>query len=98
MDGISIYRKDLDPYLAKMATDAGAELRTSTVVSDVIMENGVVKGVKTDAGETFMCEVVIAADGAMSTMARNPACVIAGAGAAPWWRSWTSRPTRRRWT
>lgn len=71
MDGISIYRKDLDPYLAKMATDAGAELRTSTVVSDVIMENGVVRGVKTDTGETFMCDVVIAADGAMSTMAKK---------------------------
>ncbi len=71
MDGISIYRKDLDPYLAGLATEAGAELRTSTLVNDVIMENGVVKGVKTDAGETFMAEVVIAADGAMSTMARK---------------------------
>ena len=71
MDGISIYRKDLDPYLADLATGAGAELRTSTLVTDVVMENGVVSGVKTDTGETFMAEVVIAADGAMSTMARK---------------------------
>jgi electron transfer flavoprotein-quinone oxidoreductase len=71
MDGISIYRKDLDPYLADLAVEAGAELRTSTLVTDVVMEDGVVKGVKTDAGETFSAGVVIAADGAVSTMARK---------------------------
>jgi flavin-dependent dehydrogenase len=71
MDGISIYRKDLDPYLADLATSAGAELRTSTLVNDVIMDNGNVTGVKTDSGESIKAEVVIAADGAMSTMAKK---------------------------
>jgi flavin-dependent dehydrogenase len=71
MDGISIYRKDLDPFLAGLATRAGAELRTSTLVNDVVMQDGVVRGVKTDAGETHLAEVVIAADGAVSTMARR---------------------------
>jgi flavin-dependent dehydrogenase len=71
MNGASVYRKDLDPYLADLAVQAGAELRTSTLVNDVIMENGRVTGVKTDAGESFGAEVVIAADGAMSTMARK---------------------------
>ncbi len=71
MDGISIYRRDLDPFLADLAVKAGAELRTSTLVSDVIMENGQVKGVRTEKGEPFYAEVVIAADGAMSTMARK---------------------------
>lgn len=71
MDGISIYRSDLDPYLARLATDAGAELRTSVLVNDVIMDGGTVTGVRTDAGESIKARVVIAADGAMSTMARK---------------------------
>jgi len=71
MDGISIYRRDLDPYLADKAVAAGAELRTSTLVNDVIMDNGRVTGVKTETGESIGAEVVIAADGAMSTMARK---------------------------
>lgn len=71
MDGLSIYRKDLDPFLADMAVSAGAELRCSTMVSDVLMEDGLVAGVRTDAGESVNAKVVIAADGAMSTMARK---------------------------
>ena len=71
MDGVSVYRKDLDPFLANLAVSAGAELRDSTLVNDVIMENGAVTGVKTESGESIKAEVVIAADGAMSTMARK---------------------------
>jgi flavin-dependent dehydrogenase len=71
MDGISLYRKDLDPFLADLAVQAGAELRTSTLVNDVIMDDGRVTGVKTESGEPIAAEVVIAADGAMSTMARR---------------------------
>jgi flavin-dependent dehydrogenase len=71
MNGASVYRKDLDPLLADMAVNAGAELRTSTLVKDVIMEKGQVKGVVTEKGNKVMAEVVIAADGAMSTMARK---------------------------
>jgi flavin-dependent dehydrogenase len=71
MAGAAVYRKDLDPFIAGLATAAGAELRTSTLVTEAVMENGVVRGVKTDQGEEFRAEVVIAADGAMSTMARS---------------------------
>jgi electron transfer flavoprotein-quinone oxidoreductase len=71
MDGANVYRKDLDPYLAGLATDAGAELRTSTLVNDVIMDNGRVTGVKTEKGDSIQADVVIAADGAISTMARK---------------------------
>ena len=71
MAGASIYRRDLDPLIAGMAVEAGAELRTSTLVTDVLMERGRVKGVKTEEGEELEAEVVIAADGAMSTMARK---------------------------
>lgn len=71
MDGISIYRKDLDPFLADLAVSAGAELRTSTLGADVIKDNGMVTGVVTDGGEELKAKVVIAADGAMSTMARK---------------------------
>ncbi len=71
MEGASVYRRDLDPYLADLAVKAGAELRTSTLVTDVIMENGQVQGVRTERGEAIYAQVVIAADGAMSTMARR---------------------------
>ena len=71
MAGTSIYRRDLDPLIADLAVAAGAELRTSTLVTDVIMDAGVVTGVRTEKGEEFKAEVVIAADGAMSTVARK---------------------------
>ncbi|MBU1669596.1 MAG: NAD(P)/FAD-dependent oxidoreductase [Actinobacteria bacterium] len=70
MEGASVYRSCLDPFLAKRATDEGAELRTATLASDVIMDDGRVAGIVTDAGERIGAKVVIAADGAMSTMAR----------------------------
>lgn len=71
MDGVSVYRKDLDPFLADLAVAAGAELRDSTLVNDVVMENGTVTGVKTEEGESIKAGVVIAADGGMFTMARK---------------------------
>ncbi len=71
MIGATVYRKELDGYLADRAVEAGAELRVSTLVDEVIMENGRVAGVKTDKGDSFRAGVVIAADGAMSTMARK---------------------------
>ena len=64
-----LYRADLDPYLANMATDAGAELRTSVLAEDVIMKDGRVCGVKLDNGDKIQADIVIAADGAYSTMA-----------------------------
>lgn len=71
MIGASVYRRDLDPYLADLAVKAGAELRNSTLVDDVIRENGRIAGVKTDSGDAIKADVVIAADGAFSLMARR---------------------------
>lgn len=69
MTGTSIYRSDLDPLLANLALDAGAELRTSTLISDLIMKDDRVCGVVTDSGERIDAEIVIGADGAHSTVA-----------------------------
>ena len=69
MSGTSIYRSDLDPLLANIACDAGAELRTSTVVTDVIKKGDRVCGVITDKGEKIEADMVIGADGAHSTVA-----------------------------
>jgi len=69
MTGCSVYRCDLDPLLANMACEAGAELRTSTLITDLIKENGRVTGVVTDKGEKIAADIVIAADGAHSTVA-----------------------------
>jgi flavin-dependent dehydrogenase len=64
--GCSIYRCDLDRLLADIAVSAGAELRTSTLVTDLIVEGGRVKGVITEKGEKISADVVIGADGAHS--------------------------------
>lgn len=69
MTGCNVSRCDLDPYLAKLACEAGAELRTSTLITDVIKENGRVTGVVTGTGEKITSDIVIAADGAHSTVA-----------------------------
>ena len=69
MSGTSIYRSDLDPLLAEAACEAGAELRTSTLVTDVIRKNGRACGLVTDKGEKVEADIVIGADGAHSTVA-----------------------------
>ena len=69
LSGTSIYRCDLDPLLADLACEAGAELRTSTLITDVIKENDLVTGVITDKGEKIEADIVIWADGAHSTVA-----------------------------
>lgn len=71
MQGASVYRRDLDTFLADMAVDAGAELRTSTLITDLIKKGGEVSGVETEDGEKFSADVVIGADGAFSTVARK---------------------------
>jgi flavin-dependent dehydrogenase len=69
MSGTSVYRSDLDPFLSELACKAGAELRSATVVTDVLKKNGRVAGVVTDKGEKIEADVVIGADGAHSTVA-----------------------------
>lgn len=69
MSGTSVYRCDLDPLLADLAVEAGAELRTSVLITDVIKENGRVTGLITETGEKITADIVIGADGAHSTVA-----------------------------
>ncbi len=69
MSGTSIYRCDLDPLLADLACKAGAELRTSTLITDLIIKNGRVSGVITEKGEKIEADIVIGADGAHSAVA-----------------------------
>ncbi len=69
MSGTSVYRSDLDPLLAQMACEAGAELVTSTLVVDVLKKNGRVCGVVTEKGRRIEASIVIGADGAHSTVA-----------------------------
>ncbi|MGP3667139.1 MAG: NAD(P)/FAD-dependent oxidoreductase [Candidatus Bathyarchaeota archaeon] len=65
-----VYRRDFDRYLAKIAVEAGVELKTSTLVVDVLKKStGEVIGVVTDRGEKVDAGVVIAADGALSLIA-----------------------------
>lgn len=67
---VNVYRRDLDQFLAGLATDAGAELRTSTLVANVTKDsNGHINGVVTDKGEKIEGKVTIAADGAISQVA-----------------------------
>ncbi len=68
----NVYRSDLDPWLAKLATDAGAELRAGTLVTNVLKdEKGQVTGVVTDKGEKIEGAVTIGADGAVSQVAKQ---------------------------
>jgi len=68
----NVYRSELDPWLAGLAVDAGATLHTATkVVSVTRSENGRIDGVKTDRGEEFKADIIIGADGVISTVART---------------------------
>lgn len=67
---VNVYRRYFDQFLARLATEAGAELRTSTLVTNVIKDSeGRVAGVITDRGEKIEADVTVAADGAISQIA-----------------------------
>lgn len=64
---VDVYRRDFDRFLAGLASEAGAELRTGTLVVDVLKNSrGKVTGVVTEDGEKVEGDVTIAADGAVS--------------------------------
>ncbi len=71
-NGATAYRPDFDAWLADKAVDAGAELVCSTTAVGLLRENGRVVGVRTDRpGGDLRAEVVIAADGVNSFLARE---------------------------
>ena len=57
--------------LSEEAVKAGAKLKTSTAVADVIREGNVIKGVITEEGEEIRAKLTIAADGRISTIAKK---------------------------
>jgi len=69
-NAFTVHRAKFDPWFAKLAEDAGATLINRTTADDVILENGKIVGVKTDRGEV-MADVVVAADGVNSMLARQ---------------------------
>ncbi|MHA1386276.1 MAG: NAD(P)/FAD-dependent oxidoreductase, partial [Candidatus Helarchaeota archaeon] len=68
---IMVYRSQFDHWLSQIAVEAGAELKTSTLIVDVIRnEKGKVIGVVDENGKKYS-GVVIGADGAFSTIAHK---------------------------
>ena len=68
----SVFRAKFDRWFADKVKEAGALIINETVVVDPIVENGKVVGVKTDRPEgDLYADVVIAADGVQSFMAKS---------------------------
>jgi digeranylgeranylglycerophospholipid reductase len=67
---LNCYRSDFDPWLAQYAVNAGAELKTSTLVTGLLKEDGKVVGVIDEKGKKYK-GLVIGADGAISMVARE---------------------------
>ena len=68
---MNLYRSEFDPWIAEFSTDAGAELKNSTLIVDLIKEDGKISGVIDDKGEKYKAPIVIGADGAVSTVAQK---------------------------
>ncbi|MFX1571749.1 MAG: NAD(P)/FAD-dependent oxidoreductase [Promethearchaeota archaeon] len=68
---MNIYRSEFDPWISEFATDAGAELKTSTLIVDLIKNEGKVCGVIDEKGEKYSAPLVIGADGVISTVAQK---------------------------
>jgi electron transfer flavoprotein-quinone oxidoreductase len=69
---VNIYRAELDPYLADLAVEAGAELQSSTLITDLIRDKqGHIKGVVDDQNQKYYGGIVLGADGVVSTVAQR---------------------------
>ncbi|MFX1449016.1 MAG: NAD(P)/FAD-dependent oxidoreductase [Promethearchaeota archaeon] len=68
---MNCYRSEFDPWLAELAINAGAELKTSTLIIDLLKENSKVCGVIDERGIKYKASVVIGADGAISMVAKQ---------------------------
>jgi electron transfer flavoprotein-quinone oxidoreductase len=72
-NGATAYRPDIDNWLATKATEAGAQLITSTTVTGLVTDaRGQVCGVRTDRPDgDVSCRMVIACDGVNSFVAKE---------------------------
>jgi len=68
---MNCYRSEFDPWIAEFATTTGAELKNSTLVVDLLKEDGCIKGVVDEHGKKYKASVVIGADGAVSMVAKK---------------------------
>lgn len=67
---VNVYRAELDPYLAGLAVEAGAELKTSILISDLLRnEKNQILGVIDENNTKYYGKIVIGADGVVSTVA-----------------------------
>jgi menaquinone-9 beta-reductase len=70
--GLSVRREVLDAILLHAAREAGAEVRESTHVVDIVRDDaGRARGVRTVDGEEFRGRFVVGADGLRSVVARR---------------------------
>lgn len=71
-NGFTAYRSRFDPWLAAKASQAGADLIPSTLVTEIVRENGKVSGVKTHRdGGLLKAPLVILADGILSLLGQS---------------------------
>lgn len=68
---MNCYRSEFDPWIAEFAIDAGAELKSSTLIVDLLKNEGKVYGVVDERGEKFTAPIIIGADGAISMVAKQ---------------------------
>ena len=68
---MNCYRSEFDPWIAEFATRAGAELKCSTLIVDLLKDDGQVVGVVDEKGNKYEAPIVIGADGAVSTVAKK---------------------------
>ena len=69
--GYAAYCKPFCSWLADKAVASGVELKTSTVASELIIENGKTRGIVTDKGERIQSKIVIDAGGTQNTLSIN---------------------------
>ncbi len=67
---VNVYRAELDPYLAELAVSAGAELKPSTIITDLLRndQNRII-GVIDGNHNKYFGRIVLGADGVISTVA-----------------------------
>lgn len=67
--GYHTYCKPFCEWLVRKASEAGAEIRTSVSVIDVIKEDQKIRGIITDKGEKIFAKIVIDAEGSQGLVA-----------------------------
>lgn len=67
---VNVYRAELDPYLAQLAIDGGAELKPATLIIDLLRDerNRIVRVID-EKNNKYYGKMVLGADGVISTVA-----------------------------